>query len=39
MSLQSTGLSMPDYTLATTYNHTNFFDKFGFFEVSGFMCR
>lgn len=39
MSLESTGPSMTNYRLATSYNHTNFFEKFGFFEVSVFMCR
>lgn len=34
MSLRDTGPSMGNYTLATSYNHTNFFEKFGFFEVS-----
>lgn len=34
MSLKSTGPSIANYALATSYNHTNFFDKFGFFEVS-----
>lgn len=34
MSFRSTEPSMGNYTLDTSYNYTNFLDKFGFFEVS-----
>lgn len=34
MSLGNIGPNVANYMLATSYNHTNFFDKFEFFEVS-----
>lgn len=35
MSLENTWPGVANYTLAASYNHSNFFEKFEFFEVRG----
>lgn len=37
MALGAMASDMSNYTFAAAYNHTNFFEKFGFFEVSEFL--